>query len=145
MKPIAELKEHLKGHPEIRYVETDHSIEIPAIDENGFDIVLLDEDFQYTVSFDGGWHNHFDAPDEAVSYVGFGLSDLCRLKVTMRGDSPQKWTVEYFEQGQWAEDSTVCLVFFPFWRPKTVVYLQNTSLRKAGTARQRAAEPSAAT
>ena len=133
MKPIELLKERLKDHPEIRYKETDHSIEIPANDESGFDIVLLDESFQYTVAFDGGWHDHFDSPDEAVSCVGFGLSDLCRLKVTMRGDSPQKWTVEHLEQGQWEEDSTTCLLFFPFWRPKTVVYLQNTSLRKAGT------------
>ena len=139
MKPIAELKEHLKSHPEIRYTETEHSIEIPAIDENGFDIVLLDEGFRCTVYFDG-WHDHFDAPDEAVSCVGFGLSDRCRLNVTMRGDFPQKWTVEYVEGGQWVEDSTTSLIFFPFWRPKTVVCLQNNVLREAATTKRRPAE-----
>ena len=77
------------------------------------------------VTFDGGWHEHFEEPEEALECVGFGLSDHCRLKVEMWGNSPQKWRVEYLQDGVWREDSTTSLIFIPFWRRKTVIYRQN--------------------
>ena len=126
--PIAKLKKHLEKHPHIRFEESEHQIEIFPESETGFGITLVDEGIQCTVTFDGGWHDHFTDPEEALNCVGFGLSDMCRLRTEMRGDFPQKWIVEYFEDGTWHEDSTTGLIFFPFWRTKTITYRQNTLL-----------------
>lgn len=130
MNPIMELKERLKKHPDILVTEFEGGIVILPKDENGFEIALTNEGIQYTVTFDGGWHEHFEEPEEALECVGFGLSDRCRLKVEMRGNSPQKWIVEYFQDGVWHEDSTTGLFFFPFWRRKTVIYRKNNLIAK---------------
>ena len=126
--PIAKLKKRLEKHPHIRFEESEHQIEILPESETGFGITLLDEGFQCTVTFDGGWHDHFTDPEEAIECVGFGLSELCRLRIDMRGDFPQRWIVEYLDDDTWHEESTTGLVFFPYWRKMTTLYRQNTLL-----------------
>lgn len=128
--PIAKLKKRLEKHPHIRFEASEHQIEIFPESETGFGITLLDEGFQCTVTFDGGWYDHFTDPEEAIECVGFGLSEMCRLRIDMRGDFPQRWIVEYLEDNAWLEDSTTGLVFFPFWRKMTTLYRQNTLLSR---------------
>ncbi len=130
---IAEIRKRLSDHPDVRFEETSDTIEIFANHENGFDITLVDEGFQCTVAFDGGWHEHFQTPEEAVECVGFGLSDACRLRVELGGIFPQRWIVECFEGDSWHWKSETGLMLFPFWRRKKIVYRQNTVLKKCGT------------
>ncbi len=51
------------------------------------------------------------------------------MKVTYRGKSAHKWTLESLEDGQWVEDSTTGLLFFPFWRSERIEYRQNGILK----------------
>lgn len=130
MNPIVELKDRLQKYPDIRFEESETKIEIFPNDEAGFEVALIDDGDQYTVTFDSSWHKTFEVPEEAVDCVGFGLSDRCRLKIVMRGDSPQKWIVEDFDDEIWREANIMGLIFFPFWRRKTIIYRQNNLITK---------------
>ncbi len=73
----------------------------------------------------GGWHEHFDNLQDALNCFGFGLSEGCRLKVTMRGSTECAWTVQSRESGEWVDDTTTGLLFVPFWRRKTFRFHRN--------------------
>ncbi len=77
-----------------------------------------------------GWHAHFDATqiETALNCFAFGLSDTARLEVHSRGGRDYRWTLEVFEDGVWRPDSTTGLLFFRFWRMKTVRYLRNSMI-----------------
>ena len=124
MKTLVELKQRLEGHPDIRFDASDKQLTIYAADENGFDISVIEDNFEATVYF-GGWHQHFDTTEEAIQCVGFGLSDECRIKVHRRGAKPYRWTLEYRDGDDWKFDGFTSQVFYPFWRAKSVTYLQN--------------------
>lgn len=124
MKTLAELRQRLEGHPRIRFKSGDTQLTIYAKDESGFDITVIDEEFQVTVYF-AGWHEHFDTMEEALQCVGFGLSDQCRIKVDRRGSTPYRWTLEYRDGEGWKFEGLTSLVLYPYWRRKSVGYLQN--------------------
>ena len=124
-----EIKKKLEKHPEIKYEEGENSIYIFPLNEEGFIISLEENPSSYTVAFDG-WHESFKSDEEALNYVGFGLSDSCRLKTIYRGKAPQKWAVEFNENGEWIMDSETGLLFFPFWRKPTIVYKQNCFIKE---------------
>lgn len=121
---LDQVRDGLKKHrPDLRYAEPAGMIVVPASAPNGFD-VSISEDLR--VGYDG-WHEHFGTPDEAIECFALGLSNRCRLRVTYRGDSACKWTLELLEDGCWVEGSTTGLLFFPFWRAPRVEYRQNGS------------------
>jgi hypothetical protein len=62
--------------------------------------------------------------------LAFGLSNSCRLKIIYRGDFPQKWIVESYENGEWIQDSETGLLLFPFWRTASIVYKQNHLIKE---------------
>ena len=79
----------------------------------------------FTVGFDG-WHEEFDDLEEAIRCFLFGLSpDQCRLKVTMRGGSDCKWTVQSLQDGGWVDGPSAGLLLVPFWKPARIVYRRN--------------------
>ena len=127
--PIAGLKARLADHSGIRVEETSNSIRIFPSDETGFGIVFVDEGNRWTATFGGGWHEHFRSPKEAIECVGFGLSDRCRLRMDTRRGFAHRWTVEHFDGQAWQDQSTTGLMLFPFWRKKSVSYLQNSIIR----------------
>ena len=43
----------------------------------------------------------FDRAEDALDCFEYGLSDSCRLKITLRGDEPIVWHVEKREYGMW--------------------------------------------
>lgn len=124
MKTLADLTQRLERHSDIRFDSSDKRLTIRAKDESGFDITVLDEEFQVTVYFEG-WHNHFQNMEEALQCVGFGLSDKCRIKVDRRGTTAYRWTLEYRDGDNWKPDDSTSLVFYPYWKTKSVAYLQN--------------------
>ncbi len=109
----------------MRYESDGSSITVFANSDNGFDVNLtIDGGNSYMVSFEA-WHEETESEDEAVNLLALGLSNECRLKEYRRGKYSYKWTMELFEEGQWAEYSTTGLLLFPFWRKRSVRYLQN--------------------
>lgn len=125
MNIIEEVIERLAQHPNVKYRVDGNWITILPTSNDGFEVCLSDDDGEYTVYYDG-WHEHFDDASEALNCLAFGLSTDCRLKEYVRGGSPYKWTVEFKEDEKWVEEGTTALVFYPFWRRKSVRYLQNS-------------------
>lgn len=108
-------------HAALRYTDAAGTVVVHASRPRGFDVSISED---LIVGFDG-WHEHFDTPEEALECFAFGLSERCRLKVTYRGKFAHKWTMEFFEDGRWIEDSTTGILLFPFWRAPRIEYLQN--------------------
>lgn len=94
-----------------------------------FDVSFHAEGDNFLVGFDG-WHEHFDAEDDALNCFAFGLSKECRLKVVKRGQMECSWTVQSQESEVWVDDTTTGLIFIPFWRSAQVEYRQNTIMKK---------------
>jgi len=127
---IAAIKSKLAKYPQIRYAESDSSIEVQPADVSGFSVSLRQTGDHLTVAFEG-WHEAFESETEALNCFAFGLSEACRLRVLYRGNSPVRWTVEAYRDGVWASDSETGLILIPFWRRKSVRYLQNRWLPAA--------------
>lgn len=125
MSVIERAKAIVAKIPEASYEIKGNYIAVHPASPGGFAVTLIAAEQGHTVYFNG-WHEEFASEDEALSCFIFGLSPACRLKVQRRGDTPQKWTVEWFKDNEWREDSIVGLLFFPFWWRVDVVYLQNS-------------------
>ena len=125
MNPIDEIRSRLSGHSLIRLNEQKNFIEAVPNTVEGFSVSLVNEGNQFTVTYDNGWHEHFESAEDALNCFGFGLSEKCRLKIRLAGSLAYKWTVEYSEEDRWFEDSTTGLMFFPFWRRRHTLYRRN--------------------
>ena len=122
MSVLDEVRDRLEAkHADLRYTEANGTITVHPRASTGFEVSISED---LTVGYDG-WHERFDAPEQALECFAFAFSDQCRLKVTYRGNFAHKWTLESLVDGRWVEDSTTGLLFFPFWRAKRVEYRQN--------------------
>ena len=126
--PIEEVKKRLADYPGVRYQANDSQITVFPTSPGGFEVSLYTQKVGYTVAFEG-WHENFDSAAEALDCLAFGLSTICRLRSEYRGNTPYRWTVEGFENGQWQADSTTGLLLFPLWRRRRVVYRQNSLIQ----------------
>ncbi|MFQ5992609.1 MAG: hypothetical protein ACE5NA_09260 [Nitrospiraceae bacterium] len=124
MGTIEEIKAKIGKYPELSYEANEVSITVHPSSPNGFSVRMEVHKRGFTVHFDG-WHEEFTSEDDALKCFAFGLSSKCRLKVHRRSGFAYKWTVEYFKDGAWKEDSTTGLLLFPFWGSLEVVILQN--------------------
>lgn len=123
MSIIAEIKERLRKYPDLPFNEDLNSISVTP--ENGFTVWIEDYGDSITVGFEG-WHEEFDNPEEALACFAWGLGNECRLKVVSRGGKPHQWVVQSLQEARWVNESTVGLLFFRFWRRKTISYVQNS-------------------
>ena len=124
MDVIAEIRNRLRRYPQLRFSETPTSIEVSPPEDSGFPVALLVESNGYVVHF-SGWHEHFESPRDALNCFAYGLLGDCRLRVTYRGSTAHRWTLEEHRNGQWVEQSTTGLFIFPYWRRPRTVVLQN--------------------
>ncbi len=125
MTVIEKIENKLRKYPSARYLRVGETITVEATGEDGFSVWLTEKNPGYTVGYDG-WHDEFEDEEDALEAFAFGLSDDCRLKVVRRGKSDCAWTVEgKNEDGNWIGDSTTGLLITPFWRKKSIAYLQN--------------------
>jgi len=122
--PIAIIRGKLAKYPEVRFKHEGDFIVVLPRDESGFEVGLREDRDRCRVHFDG-WHETFEDRDTALNCFAFGLSSGCRLRVEVRGALRCKWVLEYEKDGEWYEDSTVGLIFYPFWRRRRIIYLQN--------------------
>ncbi len=128
------LKEKLDKY-EIKFLEEENSIMVKGGDK-GFDVVLSieeesDNPYQqpYIVFYGFPYHEHFKEAEEAIKCFMFGLSNKCRLKVEYCGGKAYKSIIEYKDDnGEWKVDSETGALFKPFWKKKSVKYLQNNRL-----------------
>lgn len=123
MGTLEQLKRILaeRGVP---FVEDSFGLTVKAATPSGFDVTLQEGGDETTVYF-AGWHDHFTEADAALRCFMAGLSPDCRIRVTERGGRPQKWVLERRQGDQWVRSGTTVLLFFQFWRPGKVRYLQN--------------------
>ena len=105
------------------------SVSVTCQNPDSFDVSISADGDVFQVSF-GGWHEHFDAEDDALNCFAFGLSKECRLKVVSRGRMDCSWTVQSQENGNWVDDTTTGLMLIPIWRRAQVRYCQNNIERK---------------
>ena len=124
MRLFEEIQERLRKYPHVKYEIDTSSITVLPVSDEGFTVRLDVVQDQYTVSFNG-WHEAFQKEDDALNLFAFGLSDECRLEECRRGNFAYRWTVESRQNGKWVADSETGLFFFPFWKTKEVLYLQN--------------------
>ncbi len=108
---------------------SDNHLTVQCENPNSFAVSIAEDDDGFLVNFDG-WHEHFKDLEEALDCFAFGLSEQCRLKVTMRGKTECSWTVQFKESGDWVDDSTTGLILVPFWRPKSLEVRQNVLTTK---------------
>ncbi len=92
---------------------------------SSFEVSIRELDSRFLVCFDG-WHEEFDIQKTALDCFAFGLTDHCRLKVVMRGSMECAWTVQSRGTNGWDDDSTTGLLLIPFWRPRRVIFRQNS-------------------
>jgi hypothetical protein len=127
MSAIAEIIDRIRKYPSLDYTADENSISIQPADAQGFPVELLQHSWGYAVYF-GEWHEEFKSSDmdEALDCFMLGLSESCRLKVDARGGFPYRWTLEAKHDDRWVAGSEMGLFFFPFWRRRTSMYLQNS-------------------
>jgi hypothetical protein len=106
-------------------------IAVPPATANGFAVRLqMVHDRQYVVFYDD-WQHTFDRAEDAYDCFEYGLSDSCRLKITLRGDEPIRWHVEKWEYGMWVPGHHPRKRHsLAFWRPSHTVYRQNHFFRR---------------
>ena len=129
MPLIENIKTKLAKYPHVRFQEDKNSLHIFPVDEDGFEIHIEDLSSSYFVSFEG-FHLEFEDIEEAMNFIAFGLSEDCRLQVVSRGNFPYKWAIEYKENGRWVMEEVTALIFFPYWRKKTIAYKQNHLIKE---------------
>jgi hypothetical protein len=123
-----DIVEKLKKYPKARYGVGKNQLGVLPNMPNGFIATIrLVTANNFEVWLDG-WHDHFETYKEARECLAFALSNRCRLKRYRKGSFSFRWTLEYFVNGQWKEESTTGLLLFPIWRPTTTDYLQNEAL-----------------
>ncbi len=128
MSVIERLKEKLSRFPNLQYEATETTLTISKPSEGGFPITVSVDPTEFTLIF-GNWHGHFDSEQEALDFVGFGLSECCRLKEIRRGGRPYKWIVETNNDGVWTAVYITAVFSLRFWGKKEMIVLQNNIIR----------------
>ena len=124
MNIINKIQEKLKKYPNVHYEVDDKTIKVPPQDKVEFEVSLSILHSGFVLNFDG-WHEEFEKEEDALDWLGFGLSECCRLKIISRGKTDYKWIVERRDAGGWKFQNLTGLLFFPFWLKKNERYLQN--------------------
>lgn len=127
MDPIEVIADFLTSHSVEFTQSEDGVLTVPSSIETGFDVSISGESEDFVVHYDS-WHEHFNDSTAATRCFLFGLTDRVKLFEERRGNSAFRWTTQSLGDGSWITDSTVGLVFSPFWRKLKVKQLQNSHL-----------------
>jgi hypothetical protein len=131
MTAVEKIRERAAKYPGLAIDERPGWISAKPPGDTSFEVGLREHQNQYTVYFDG-WHEEVDGEETALNLFAMGLSESVRLAVTSRGRRAYRWTVAFRRDGAWSSGSTTGLLFFPFWKRKTVRYFQNAVIRTEG-------------
>ncbi|HEX7087343.1 MAG TPA: hypothetical protein VF198_13335 [Vicinamibacterales bacterium] len=125
MHVIERARRRLSAFPEVRFDATSRRIVVPAAGPENFTVSLeVAGDREFHVRYDG-WHHGFSRAEDAYDCFEFGLSDSCRLRVTLRGETETAWQIEKREYGMWVPGRRIARRWVPFWRRARTVWRQN--------------------
>jgi hypothetical protein len=99
------LLDKLKRYPHLHHRLANGGCEIDPPNDGGFKVGLYPHGEGWTVTFgEGGMHEEFSDPADALDFIAFGLSDSCRLReivvpflrrsIVERRDQ-DRWTMVY--------------------------------------------------
>ena len=129
MDVITALAEKLAKHPELEWIREDQWLRVDAPRPDGFAVELRHEGGEWTAYLgSGGWHQHFDDPEEPLNFIAWCYSGEARVREVWRGSWPQKAILEARENGGWRSVSETGLIFAPFWRKRREVVSENPNL-----------------
>jgi hypothetical protein len=115
----------LRSLPGITFHATANSLVVPPVASDGFPVALrVLGPRSFLVSYDG-WSETFRRAEDAYDCFEFGLSDSCRLRVTLRGETAVAWQIEKREYGLWVPGRVVRRRLVPFWRRRRIERRQN--------------------
>ena len=80
----------------------------------------------------GGLHEHFDDPDDALEFVDFCLSDRCRLRQTSWFGVFRRILIESKDPGGWRTVVNFGTIGLPSWRWRREALFHNTLVRMDG-------------
>jgi hypothetical protein len=113
----------------VTFHATSDSLTVPPAASDGFAVTLrVLGPRRFVVSYDG-WSETFRRAEDAGDCFEFGLSDSCRLRVTLRGQSAVAWQIEKYEYGLWVPGRVVRRRLAPFWRRRRIERRQNRVFR----------------
>jgi hypothetical protein len=122
---IDHAAKRLRGLEGVTFHATGNSLAVPPGSPDGFTVTLrVTGPRLFVVSFDG-WSQTFHRADDARECFEFGLSDSCRLRVTLRGETAVAWQIEKREYGLWVPGRVVQRRLVPFWRRRRIEQRQN--------------------
>ena len=123
---IARAKKALDAVGGVAYDTDEDRIAVAAAERDGFAVSLRAlGDRRFVVQYGEGWVHAFDRAEDACECFEFGLSDSCRLRVTLRGETPVAWQVQKREFGLWVPGRRRRAWRVPFWRRARIVHRQN--------------------
>ncbi len=126
MDPLAELEAKLQRRDDLTWRRSGGSVRIEAPSEAGFAIELHSDDAEWIVALgETGYHEHFDAPQEAFNFVAWALSPDCRVRETHQAGRITKCTLEAREHGAWRAVGTVGFLPAMPWRTKEDIVRRN--------------------
>jgi hypothetical protein len=127
--PLSALVEKLKRYPHVGYRLVRSGCEIDPPNDGGFKIGLSLQGDSWVVTFgEGGMHEHFSDPADALDFVAFGLSDSCRLRETV-APFVRRSIVERRDQSGWTRVYEVGTLSWPVaFRTRERVF-QNTLIK----------------
>lgn len=120
----------LNGYTGFEVDMGDAYIAVACDNTESFEVYMFRSGSEFTVGFDG-WHEHFSSEEDALNCFAFGLSEECHLKVVTRGTMDCRWTLQFFEEGSWQDDTETGLIFVPFWKKAKTEYRRNTIKKKS--------------
>lgn len=79
--PVSALVGKLSRYPQVSHRLVANGCEVDPPNEGGFKVGLYRNNDRWVVSFgEGGFHEEFADPTDALEFVAFGFSDRCRLR-----------------------------------------------------------------
>ena len=123
------IREKAAKYPAASVNESPGWIAVKPTGESTFEVGLRQNPQGFTVFYEG-WHEEIDEEEEALNLFARGLSSSARLEVVSHGGVDHRWTAEFWEDNAWQRGSITGLFLFPFWKTKSVRYLQNDLIRE---------------
>ena len=97
---IAKIKGALAKYPDVRFIEGERSVKIAADDPNGFEVELIDDEYELTVVA-GPYHTHMYEAEDAANAFLWMLTPAYRVVEELRGKRMRKALLQREENGKW--------------------------------------------
>ena len=120
---VGKIKEALAKHPEVRLIEGERSIKIAVEDPKGFEVELIDDEYELTIVA-GPYHTHLDEAEDAANAFLWMLTPVYRIVENLRGKHMTSAQLQREENGKWETMGTMGLLV-PFFGRKSKRIYQN--------------------